>query len=79
MRTKLRRRTRQPRNDVKYTFHSYGTHFSFNPYWIVEDDRSPNETGWFDKTTLLNMYRKEVRMANAPHVYILDEKGQVVK
>lgn len=61
-----------------YTFHSYGTVFPFDPFRIVEDDRRPNEAGWFDKVRMLDFYKDEVRMANKRHVYILNEQGQEV-
>lgn len=65
-------------SNVRYTFHSYGSVFFFDPFRIIEDDRKVNEAGWFDKVRMLDFYKDEVRMAKLPHVYILDEKGQEV-
>ncbi len=72
------RPSRANSSNVKYTFHSYGSVFSFDPYRIIEDDRRTNEAGWFDKIRQLDMYKDEVRMANVAHVYIMDEKGNQV-
>jgi hypothetical protein len=66
------------RKNVKYTFHSYGTHIEFNPYDIITDDRILNEANMFESMTRLDLYRAEVKMANAKHVYILDNKGKTV-
>jgi len=63
----------------RFTFHSYGSVYSFAPFRIVEDDRRINEAGWFDRVRQLDLYRDEVRMANAKHVFILDDQGYEVK
>lgn len=62
----------------KFTFHSYGTHISFEPFDLITDDRIVNEANMFETMTRLDMYRQEVKMANCSHVYILDNKGNVV-
>lgn len=67
------------RSRVAYTFHSYGSVYSFDPYAIVEDDRVTNEMGWFEKVRQLDLYKQEVRMASQPHVYILDNTGKRVE
>jgi len=64
---------------IKYTFHSYGSVFQFDPFRMIEDDRCPNEAGWFDRIRMLDMYKDEVRMANVKHVFILDESGKEVR
>lgn len=80
MQQKRRFRSRPgQRNSVRYTFHSYGTHFSFDPHRLIEDDRVPNEANWFDKTKMLDFYIREVRGANLPHVYIRDNTGKILE
>lgn len=70
---------KRPQSRVKsYTFHSYGTHFSFDPFRIVTDDRIVNEANMFESVTMLDLYKTEVRMANSPHVYILDYMGNEI-
>lgn len=66
------------KNRAKFTFHSYGTHVSFDPFRIINDDRIVNEANMFESTTMLNFYKTEVKTANLPHVYILDNKGNTV-
>lgn len=75
---KFRSRPSRSSSSIRYTFHSYGSVFKFDPFRIIEDDRRPNEAGWFDRLRMLDFYKDEVRMANAKHVYILDETGQEV-
>lgn len=65
----------RPQNRIKYTFHSYGVHHSFDPNRIINDDRIVNEANMFESMTMLDFYKAEVRNANLPHVYILDNKG----
>ncbi len=78
-RRRFRSRPSRPSN-VRFTFHSYGTHFSFDPYQIVEDDRLVNEANWFDRVKMLDLYKAEVRAANgASHVFILDDQGNKIK
>lgn len=64
---------------VRYTFHSYGTSYSFDPYTIIEDDRLLNEAGYFERVRQLDLYKDEVKMANLPHVYIRDETGKILE
>ncbi len=64
---------------IRYTFHSYGTSYSFDPFKIIEDDRLLNEAGYFERVRQLDLYKDEVRMANLSHVYIRDETGEVLK
>jgi hypothetical protein len=78
MKRRIRQRPQRNRDNVFYTFHSYGTYHRFNPNRLIEDDRVINEANWFERMTMLEMYKDEVRMANASHVYILDNKGEVV-
>ena len=79
MKRRIRQRPQRQQNYVFFTFHSYGASLRFNPERIIEDDRVINEANWFERMTMLDMYKDEVRMANgAPHVYILDNKGEVV-
>lgn len=66
---------KRPENRLSYTFHSYGSVHSFDPHRIIEDDRIVNEAGWFESMTMLELYKAEVKMANSPHVYILDNMG----
>lgn len=75
---RFRSRPNRGGSSVRYTFHSYGSVFSFDPARIIEDDRRPNEAGWFDKVRMLDFYKDEVRMANKPHVFILDNNGEEV-
>jgi len=63
-------------NKKFFTFHSYGSVFSFAPFDFVTDDRLVNETGHYESLSKLDFYRSEVRAANLPHVYILDNTGQ---
>lgn len=67
---------RRSGNKKFFTFHSYGTHFKFAPFDFIDDDRIVNETGQFESMSQLDFYRNEVRMADSPHVYILDNTGQ---
>jgi hypothetical protein len=69
---------RSNRNRKSFTFHSYGTYIAFDPFDIVTDDRIINEANMFESMTRLDLYKAEVRMANEKHVYILDNKGDVV-
>jgi len=62
-------------NKKFFTFHSYGTHHKFSPFDFITDDRIMNEIGQYEAMSQLEFYRNEVRMANEPHVYILDNKG----
>lgn len=79
MKRRIRQRPQRHFNNVFYTFHSYGTFIRFNPERIIEDDRVINEANWFERMTMLDMYKDEVRMANGTkHVYILDNKGATV-
>lgn len=71
----IRNRTR---DSIQYTFHSYGVHHSFYPNRIINDDRIVNEANMFESMTMLDFYKAEVRNANLPHVYILDNKGNNV-
>lgn len=66
---------KRPENKLTYTFHSYGAVHPFDPNRIIEDDRVVNEANKFEAMTMLEFYKSEVRMANAPHVYILDNMG----
>jgi len=68
-------KTRNNRKKMKYTFHSYGTYHSFSPYDFIEDDRVVDESGSFERVNMLEFYKREVKAANLPHVYILDNKG----
>lgn len=72
-------RSRPTGGGRKFTFHSYGSVYPFSPFRIIEDDRLINEAGWFDRVRQLDFYRDEVRMANAKHVFILDDTGREVK
>lgn len=62
-----------------FMFCSYGSVFPFDPFRIIEDDRRVNEMNWFDKVRQIDFYKDEVRMANRPDVYILDDSGNEVK
>jgi hypothetical protein len=62
-----------------FTFHSYGTHYSFNPFDWITDDRIVNEVGQFESMTQLDFYKNEVLMADCDHVFILDNNGQKMK
>ena len=65
----------------RYTFHSYGSVYTFNPFKIITDDRIVNEANYFESMPALDFYKNEVRMARKAgqhHVYILDEKGEEV-
>lgn len=66
---------KRPENRLKYTFHSYGTHASFDPFRVINDDRIVNEANMFESMSMLDFYKAEVKMANLPHVYILDHMG----
>ena len=66
------------RSRLRFTFHSYGTSLSFDPFDIIEDDRVVNEANFFESMTRLELYKNEVRAAKANHVYILDNTGKVV-
>lgn len=70
------RKTLNRRKTKNYTFHSYGTHFSFNPSRFIQDDRFVNESGEFETMKMLQFYKNEVKMAKCPHVYILTDKGE---
>jgi len=63
----------------RFTFHSYGTHITFTPFDFITDDRIVNEVGQYESMSQLDFYRDEVRMANCPHIYILDNTGQELK
>lgn len=78
MKRKFRARPNR-RNSAKFTFHSYGTHFAFDPYRIVEDDRLVNEMNWFERVRMIDLYKDEVRAAKSKHVFILDSNGDEVK
>lgn len=77
----MKRRVRSNRNQssgVRYTFHSYGTHVSFNPFTIIYDDRIVNEANYFESMPQLDFYKHEVRAAKncgQKHVYITDNFG----
>jgi len=80
-RRKRKFRVRRNNQNVRYTFHSYGSHISFNPYRYIEDDRTVDESRWFERVNMLEFYKREVRAASvddARHVYILDNEGKVV-
>jgi len=66
---------KRPESRMRYTFHSYGAVFPFDPSRFVTDDRIVNEAGQFESMTMLDMYKEEVRMASEPHVYIVDNMG----
>jgi len=74
----MKRVVRKRQNTKKYTFHSYGTHFSFDPCRIISDDRIINEAKMFESVQMLDFYKQEVKMANSPHVYILDYMGNEI-
>lgn len=78
MKRRFRSRTAGGGSNIRYTFHSYGTHLSFDPHKVVADDRIVNEANYFENMSQLELYKSEVKMANAAHVYILDNKGQEV-
>jgi len=69
---------KRSQNRSTYTFHSYGTHVSFDPSRIISDDRIVNEANMFESIQMLDFYKHEVRMANVPHVYILDNMGNKI-
>gem|GEM_PF-5252791 len=71
-------RFRPEKKKKNYTFHSYGTHLSFNPERIIEDDRFINEANEFERVRMIDFYKKEVEIANCPHVYILDDRGSEI-
>ena len=76
---KYKVRVRPNRSKSKeYTFHSYGTYHTFNPHRIIEDDRIINEANEFERLSMLDFYKNEVRDWNASHVYILNERGETV-
>lgn len=75
--SKMKKRVfrKRPEKRLTYTFHSYGAVYPFDPHRIVEDDRIVNEAGWFESMTMLDLHKAEVKMADAPHVFILDNMG----
>lgn len=66
---------KRPESRLRYTFHSYGVAHPFDPSRIITDDRIVNEAGQFESMTMLDMYKSEVRIADASHVFILDNMG----
>lgn len=78
MKRRIRKQHIQRDSNIRYTFHSYGTQYSFDPYKIISDDRIVNEANYFEKMTQLDFYKNEVRMSNEPHVYILSNTGTEV-
>ena len=69
----------RPENRTIYTFHSYGAVYPFDIHRIVEDDRIINEANKFEAMSMLELYKAEVKMANSPHVYILDNMGNEIE
>lgn len=78
MKRRFRSRPSRAGSGVMFTFHSYGTHYSFDPEKIITDDRIVNEANYFESMTQLEFYKNELRATNAKHVYILDNKGNEV-
>jgi hypothetical protein len=82
MKRRYRNRGDNRGSSTRFTFHSYGTHFSFDPHRVIADDRIVNEANYFENLPQLEFYKNEVRAARhlgQKHVYILDSKGQEVR
>ena len=81
----MKRRVRSNKNEtsgLRYTFHSYGTQFPFNPFKTIYDDRIVNEANYFESMSQLDFYKHEVRSAKncgQKHVYILDNLGNELR
>lgn len=78
MTRKFRSRPTRAGSGKMFTFHSFGTHYSFDPEKVITDDRIVNEANYFESMTQLEFYKNEVRATDAKHVYILDNRGQEV-
>ena len=59
--------------EMRFTYFSYGTRYSFNPFKKVYDIRSGKQVD------AVRIQLEEVNFRNDPNIYILDHTGKIFR